>query len=303
MISIAMATYNGEEYIREQIDSILQQTYQDFELIICDDCSVDLTWIILKKYKERDKRIFICQNEKNLGFNKNFEKAISLCHGEYIALSDQDDFWYSDHLEILYKNIGENSLICSNSLFVNNKRQSLGQTMYDKKRLINLPKDDKSIAFYILYNNFVQGSTTLFKRELVDMICPFPNDIDFHDHWLALNAIMSKGLIYLNTVTLEYRQHSNNITNNNVKSYKYYFKKIIHSKNKMYPVLLFLKDRHMPCVEWKYNLLNEAIKYYKSREMSFFSIYACFFLLTHYKKLYCQNNYRYLFFRLIKTLL
>jgi glycosyltransferase involved in cell wall biosynthesis len=303
MVSIAMATYNGEKYIREQLDSILEQTYQNFELIICDDCSVDLTWIILKKYKERDERIFICQNEKNLGFNKNFEKTISLCHGEYIALSDQDDFWYPDHLEVLLKNIGKNDLICSNSLLVNHKRKSLGKTMYDTKRLVNLPRDEKSIAFYMLYNNFVQGSTTLFRKELVDMICPFPDNIDFHDKWLALNAMMSKGLIYLNTITLEYRQHDNNVTKNNIKSYKYFLQKILYKENKMYPVLLSLKDRYLSCENWKYDLLNGAIKYYKSREMSFFPIYACFFLVKHYKKLYCQNNYKYLCLRLIKTLL
>lgn len=78
MISIAMATYNGEKYLREQIDSILNQTIQDFELIVCDDCSTDTTWNILLDYQSQDKRIKCYRNEENLGFKKNFEKAIKM---------------------------------------------------------------------------------------------------------------------------------------------------------------------------------------------------------------------------------
>lgn len=90
MISIAMTTYNGEKYLREQLDSILNQTFSDFELIICDDCSKDATVKILEEYSLKDKRVRYFVNEKNLGFKKNFEKAISLCSGEYVAFSDQD---------------------------------------------------------------------------------------------------------------------------------------------------------------------------------------------------------------------
>ena len=93
LISIAMTSYNGEKYIREQLDSILTQTYGNFELIICDDRSKDSTVEIIKDYCIKDSRIKLYVNEKNLGFKKNFEKAISLCKGEYIALSDQDDIY------------------------------------------------------------------------------------------------------------------------------------------------------------------------------------------------------------------
>ena len=91
MISIAMATYNGELFIREQLDSILTQTLSDWELIVCDDGSTDNTLSILQEYANNDSRIKIYQNETNLGFKRNFEKAIGLCSGEYIALCDQDD--------------------------------------------------------------------------------------------------------------------------------------------------------------------------------------------------------------------
>lgn len=106
MISIAMATYNGEKYLREQLDSILVQTISDFELIICDDCSNDSTRKILSEYAKKDSRIKVIFNEQNLGFVKNFEKTISFCNGEYIAFSDQDDIWLPNHLEVLLSEIG-----------------------------------------------------------------------------------------------------------------------------------------------------------------------------------------------------
>ena len=110
-----MATYNGEKYLREKIDSILSKTIQNYELIVCDDCSTDTTWNILLDYQVQDKRIKCYRNEKNLGFKKNFEKAIRLCTGEYIALSDQDDIWTEDHLQVLYEGIGENDLVGANA--------------------------------------------------------------------------------------------------------------------------------------------------------------------------------------------
>ena len=105
MISIALTTYNGEKFLKEQLDSILNQTYSDYELVVCDDCSTDSTRQILKEYEKKDKRINVFLNNNNLGFKNNFEKAISLCTGEYIALSDQDDIWDEKKLEILLKKV------------------------------------------------------------------------------------------------------------------------------------------------------------------------------------------------------
>ena len=104
MIGIAMTTYNGEKYLKEQIDSILNQTVSDFELIVCDDVSSDSTMDILNDYAEKDDRVHVFRNEENLGFLKNFEKAIRICldrGAEYVALADQDDIWAENHLEVL----------------------------------------------------------------------------------------------------------------------------------------------------------------------------------------------------------
>ena len=103
MIGIAMTSYNGEKYLKEQIDSILNQTVSDFELIVCDDVSSDSTMDILNGYAAKDSRVHVFRNEENLGFLKNFEKAIRICldrGAEYVALADQDDIWTENHLEV-----------------------------------------------------------------------------------------------------------------------------------------------------------------------------------------------------------
>jgi glycosyltransferase involved in cell wall biosynthesis len=213
MLSIAMATYNGEKYIYEQIDSILGQTYQDFELVICDDCSTDSTWIILQEYEKKDVRIHCYKNEKNIGFTKNFEKAISYCNGEYIALSDQDDIWTDNHLEILLNNIGQNLLIGSNALLVNEQNESLNITMKDIVHIKDVPNDPYLIFQRLLYMSFIQGASMLFDKILLVEAIPFPEDIP-HDYWLSVIAASKSKLIYDDFISLRYRQHSNNVTEN-----------------------------------------------------------------------------------------
>lgn len=105
-ISVAMTTFNGERYLREQLDSIYSQTRVPDEVVVVDDCSVDNTSTILQEYHQ-SKGLTDFVNDKNLGVNKNFEKAISLCTGDYIAISDQDDIWFKNKLELSYLKLKE----------------------------------------------------------------------------------------------------------------------------------------------------------------------------------------------------
>ena len=108
-IDILLATYNGEKYLREQLDSILNQTYQNFKLIVSDDCSTDLTREILKEYEEKDKRIIVFYQEKNLCYIKNFEFLLKNVKSEYYALSDQDDVWKPEKIEVAMNMLKENN--------------------------------------------------------------------------------------------------------------------------------------------------------------------------------------------------
>jgi len=105
-ISIAMATYNGERFLREQLDSLYNQTVEPYEVVISDDCSKDSTLKIAQEYQNR-LNIKILSHTKNQGVNKNFEFAIRACAGDYIMICDQDDIWLPEKVKVLYENILE----------------------------------------------------------------------------------------------------------------------------------------------------------------------------------------------------
>lgn len=213
LISIALAVYNGEKYLQQQLDSILNQTISDFELVICDDCSTDRTWNLLKRISESDNRIKVFQNSHNLGFKKNFEHAIKLCSGEYIALSDQDDIWTQDHLELLYNSIDDKSLACGNSELINGNGDTLGITLKEQESLDYIPDNDfDKLKSIVLYRNPYQGATMLFKRGLLHYILPFPDGVDFHDTWIASVACVTGGLAYVDKVILKYRRVATSVT-------------------------------------------------------------------------------------------
>ena len=216
MISIAMATYNGEKFIREQLDSILAQTITDWELIVCDDVSTDSTIAILEEYAKKDGRIQIHKNKVNLGFKRNFEKAISLCSGDYIALCDQDDIWYSNHLEVLYNQIGNHSLSIGNSDIVDVNNQYLNKRMSDTDGIHFIPKDTKLLLFReFFYANPFQGASMLLRADFAKKCIPIPKEVHYHDAWISTCACFVDGLIYTYTPITRYRQHGRNVTINN----------------------------------------------------------------------------------------
>lgn len=210
MISIALATYNGSKYLREQLDSILAQSMDDFEVVACDDCSTDETPQILQVYASRDSRFKVYQNAKNLGFKKNFEHILSLCKGEFIAFCDQDDIWEPNHLEILYKNIGDNYCIGANSLIINENGISQNKTLLEYWPIHVMPQNGKELFQHELYSNVIQGTASLIRASLIKQALPIPEDIKYHDYWFALVAGLNEKCKYIGDVVLKYRRHSNN---------------------------------------------------------------------------------------------
>ncbi len=204
-ISVALATYNGREFLETQLYSIINQTVKLLEIIIVDDCSTDNTWRLLERFAEKYHFIKIFKNEKNLGVVKTFEKALTLCLGEYIALADQDDYWLPNKLELLMSNIDENWLIHSDAFVVDDKLQIINESFSSIK-----PYHDNSLEMYYLRNN-VTGCTALLKRELIEVALPFPENIIMHDHYLALCAKVCNKLAYIDNKLIKYRQHSQNI--------------------------------------------------------------------------------------------
>lgn len=211
-----MATYNGEKFLREQIDSILNQSYKDWELIICDDCSTDSTIDILKEYAGNNDKIKIYINEKNLGFKRNFEKNISLCSGEFIAMADQDDIWEPYHLQLLHENIhwGGYDLVCTNSELIDEEGIPTGYSMKNVLKLKKIPIEQDKIFKHLVFTNFVQGSTILARQEFLLDNMPIPNDFGYHDYWFAINASIKRGVHYIDICSVKYRKHLNQVTTN-----------------------------------------------------------------------------------------
>jgi len=207
LVSIALCTYNGEAYLREQLDSIVDQSYPAIELIAVDDCSSDNTLKILEEYAAKYPYIQVFVNPQNLGYIRNFEKALQLCNGNFIALSDQDDIWDLKKIEKQVKAIGNHLMIYHDSEFVDQNGQSLHRKMSD---IMNLYRGDQPEAF--LFFNCISGHSVLMKKELRDELLPFPNAY-FHDWWMGYVATNLGSIDCLNECLVKYRQHQKADTN------------------------------------------------------------------------------------------
>lgn len=203
-VSIAMCTFNGERFIREQLDSIVNQTYSDLEIIICDDGSNDGTCDIVRDYAGRDSRIRFVQNTENLGFIGNFEKALSMCSGVFIALADQDDVWLPQKIEVLMSEIGDNLLLYSAVRLIDENGAGMDKVFPSVKRL------EGDVALSLIVGNCVTGHACLIRRELLELALPFPGNVLAHDQWLAVVAASQGKLKASEQVLSLYRQHETN---------------------------------------------------------------------------------------------
>lgn len=205
-ISIALCTYNGEQFLRPQLDSIIAQSFGHWEIVVVDDVSTDGTWDILQEYAANDDRFRLFRNEKNLGYNRNFQKALGLCEGEYIAICDQDDIWHPDKLRLQLAGIGSNFLIYHDSEFIDEAGSPMGLKISDK---FNFYRGSSPEAF--LYLNCVSGHTILMKKEVVTRALPFPEGFHY-DQWLAFVAASAGSVDFVDKVLVGYRQHDRNTT-------------------------------------------------------------------------------------------
>lgn len=205
LVSIALCTYNGEKFLETQLNTLINQTYKNIEIIVVDDRSTDSTFSILTNY-EKGGKIKLYQNEHNLGFAKNFEKAISLCKGDLIALSDQDDIWDLRKIELQVSNIGDNLLIYHDSDFIDSQGNPMGSKLSDYFRFV---KGGQNMSF--VFHNCVSGHTMLFKRELLKYVFPIPPKF-FHDWWMTYAAATVGNITYLEKSLVQYRQHANSFT-------------------------------------------------------------------------------------------
>lgn len=206
LISVAMATYNGERFIEDQLSSVLGQRDVLLELVISDDCSTDATWCKLQSWAARDDRIRLSQNDTQLGFTANFALAISRCRGEYIAPCDQDDIWKTNKLAQLLSTMNGHMLNYCDSELVDESGKTMGRRMSDRVNMYH-GSGIVPLAFW----NSVSGHAMLFRSELLQYAWPFPSD-GFHDWWLAVVASNMGSIGYLDKPLVAYRQHRLSLT-------------------------------------------------------------------------------------------
>ena len=202
-ISIVMTVYNGEKYIKEQIDSFLNQTLLPNEIIISDDCSSDKTIEIVEEYKKKySDKIKVFKNQYNLGFTKNFQKGIEKSSGDIIFLSDQDDVWYKNKIETVVKIFNNNpniDLIIHDADLVN---ENLKKTNLSAISQIKLGFDNTDV--------FITGALTSFNKRLIKYFLPFPKQLNGHDGFIHF---VSKNLgtrMVINEKLQMIRRHTNN---------------------------------------------------------------------------------------------
>ncbi|WP_324672906.1 glycosyltransferase family 2 protein [Hymenobacter sp. GOD-10R] len=236
-VTILLATYNGAKYVEEQLDSILQQTHTNWELIIRDDKSSDITPRIVASYQARypGKILIVNDDLGNLGSTLNFNALLQIAskgNAKYVMLCDQDDFWLPDKVAYTLASMrtledcyGENFplLIHTNFHYASTDLKIIKATKNFQASKIT----DLNLC-HLLAQNPVYGCTTVLNRKLVEVIGDIPSVAENHDYWIAMVASAFGKIHYLDKKTILYRQHGKNISGNyNDNSLINRFKRII----------------------------------------------------------------------------
>ena len=208
-IDILMATYNGQKYLVEQLDSIINQTYHNWNLLIRDDNSTDKTLEIIQNYHKKDKRIKILKDNKgNLGIVRNFEELLKSSESEFIMFSDQDDIWVENKLDMYLKMIekikNKGFMIHSDAILFDKNKSNILKDTFISKKAINKGLEN------VFFNYFVQGATILISKEIKNFILPFPKEVYLHDRYIHLISELFFERIFVNKALIYYRQHGDN---------------------------------------------------------------------------------------------
>ncbi|RYE41864.1 MAG: glycosyltransferase family 2 protein, partial [Sphingobacteriales bacterium] len=206
LVSIALCTYNGGAHLAEQMDTLVQQDHPNLEIVITDDGSTDETLAIIAQYAQKYPFITLYQNPENLGYARNFERAIGLCRGEMIALADQDDIWEKDKISAMVGAIGDSAMIYHDSAFIFADGKPMHRNMSD---VLNMYEGKRPDPFFLY--NCASGHAIMFRKFLYEKITPFQTGF-FHDWLITITAAEHGGIVYLDRPLVHYRQHAHSNT-------------------------------------------------------------------------------------------
>ena len=216
MISVCLASFNGATYIYDQVLSILNQLGSSDELIVSDNGSNDDTLQILDSFNDSRLKIY---SESQFGVIPNFSNALSHASGDFIYLSDQDDIWMPNKVQVVSKLLLSNSLVLHDALIVNETQSVIADSLFKT--------NSTRIGFSanLLRNGYV-GCCMAFKRTILEKALPIPLNIGMHDWWIGLVAEKYFRVKHVSSPLILYRRHNNNASNTSLKSNTSYFKKI-----------------------------------------------------------------------------
>lgn len=207
-ISVALAAYNGEKYLREQLDSIMENLTSEDEIVVSDDGSADATLDILEEYKSREVPLITVKGPGK-GIKQNINTALNQCSGQYIFMADQDDVWTEDKVQKVMEHLGVNG--CK---LVNHDARVMDASLTKVKMPSFFAYRGSKPGFW---NNFIKnrymGCCMAFDRSLLADVLPIPDEIEMHDQWIGmLNDLRGGNSFFLADQLLLYRRHDNNVS-------------------------------------------------------------------------------------------
>ena len=207
LVSIIIATYNGEKYLQQQLTTIINQTYKNIEIIICDDASTDGTIEIIKEFSKKNRNVSYFINEKNKGVNKNFEEGFLKANGDFIAIADQDDIWLPDKIETQILLFTSQDILLTHSTSIRFSGNNLPTKRYQSTTQLFTGNNVRKL----LLRNSVSGHNIIFRKQLLQQILPIPENI-YYDWWIVQTAACNGLVAATNKVLAYQRAHETNIT-------------------------------------------------------------------------------------------
>jgi glycosyltransferase involved in cell wall biosynthesis len=271
MIAILLSTYNGEKYLRQQLDSLFSQTFSDFVLYVRDDGSSDTTMDILLEYESKYPNIVIFRDveSSNKGACMSFMWLLEKVEADYYMFCDQDDVWFPTKVQLTFDTIrseecrSENVavLVHSDLVVTNSTLNIISKSLWENDKTNPLIITRK----YLRLVNYITGCTMLFNRKARDLAIKDTKYILMHDFWISICVDSSNGVIIsLPIPTIYYRQHGNNV---------------VGASDKKYRLPRLHRYFHMPDFEYSFNLYKMIKSKYKMNLIEYILLRLNFYLL------------------------
>jgi glycosyltransferase involved in cell wall biosynthesis len=291
-VDIILATYNGEKYLAEQLDSIIAQNYSNWRLLISDDGSFDKTLAIIEKYTKADERILLVNNIRQGGVVRNFSKALEFVTSNYIMFSDQDDYWLPEKISHLKRILEEKEklmgalplLVFSDLIVVDEDLKILMPSFFIGTGWRPTYNFDTR---FLLWRSTVYGCTVMFNKSLYDVAVPFDPDVTMHDQWFALIASLKGQVIYSKESHVYYRQHANNVVGAKERTFFARLKGFFTSISKIKNAALLTNRTVIRLYGEKEKIFLYKLKFVKKNIKPYFhtakiySVFFVFFYLTN----------------------